>query len=564
MKRALSIILAIFIASFALAQEQKNIIVRFTSEDSEAISAAVDAFEKAGILFTMERTILRNDTPEMKKALTKVQWKNNELTSKIGLIPGVSVVDAEPGNVASIIAKAKAEKWNVNVPSVWRRLLAGTGRTYGGHNYYVSSSGKDSADGLTPETAWRTLDKVNTTALGYADTVRFRCGDVFRGHLEPQSGRPSESVVYMSYGEGVKPILEPSWDASSPEDWVRVGKRLWKCEKPSRLELGNIIFNHGAKGCAKKVDKPEQLNGKDLRFCWVEADKAVYLVSRKNPGKRFSSIELAEKQHVIVEGNGHDIVYDGLSLRYSAAHGIAGGNVSRIVVRNCDISWIGGSTLYYDDEGRGVRYGNGIEFWGNASDILVENCRVWECWDAALTNQSNVVGAVQKNITYRNNEVWNCEYSYEYWQQGDGAHTENIVFENNVCRNAGYGWGHTQRWNPNAGHLMFYDTTAETDGFIISGNTFSKSKNCMIRLFNAWYKSIVMEDNVWKVSPFKVLLRYHGRPTHDLVYKYPDHLDRIHLDSEDEIQSQTVESPLIIRGGHKGRKLFLEKFCSTR
>lgn len=564
MKRALSIILAIFIASFALAQEQKNIIVRFTSEDSEAISAAVDAFEKVGILFTMERTILRNDTPEMKEALTKVQWKNNELTSKIGLIPGVSVVDAEPGNVASIIAKAKAEKWNVNVPSVWRRLLAGTGRTYGGHNYYVSSSGKDSADGLTPETAWRTLDKVNTTALGYADTVRFRCGDVFRGHLEPQSGRPSESVVYMSYGEGVKPILEPSWDASAPEDWVRVGKRLWKCEKPSRLELGNIIFNHGAKGCAKKVDKPEQLNGKDLRFCWVEADKAVYLVSRKNPGKRFSSIELAEKQHVIVEGNGHDIVYDGLSLRYSAAHGIAGGNVSRIVVRNCDISWIGGSTLYYDDEGRGVRYGNGIEFWGNASDILVENCRVWECWDAALTNQSNVVGAVQKNITYRNNEVWNCEYSYEYWQQGDGARTENIVFENNVCRNAGYGWGHKQRWNPNAGHLMFYDTTADTDGFVIRENTFSKSKNCMMRLFNAWYKSIVMEDNVWKVSPFKVLLRYHGRPTHDLVYKYPDHLDRIHLDSEDEIQSQTVESPLIIRGGHKGRKLFLEKFCSTR
>ena len=124
MKRALSIILAIFIASFALAQEQKNIIVRFTSEDSEAISAAVDAFEKVGILFTMERTILRNDTPEMKEALTKVQWKNNELTSRIGLIPGVSVVDAEPGNVASIIAKAKAEKWNVNVPrpsSLWVR-----------------------------------------------------------------------------------------------------------------------------------------------------------------------------------------------------------------------------------------------------------------------------------------------------------------------------------------------------------------------------------------------------------------------------------------------------------
>jgi hypothetical protein len=111
---------------------------------------------------------------------------------------------------------------------------------------------------------------------------------------------------------------------------------------------------------------------------------------------------------------------------------------------------------------------------------------------------------------------------------------------------------------------MFYDTTADTDGFVIRGNTFSKSKNCMVRLFNAWYKSIVMEDNVWKTSPFRVLLRYHGRPTRDLVYKYPDHLDRIHLDSEEEIQSQTVETPLKLRGGCKGRKLFLKKFCSGR
>ena len=560
MNRALSFLLAFCISSVTFAQEQKNIVVRFTSEDPVAVSAAVDAFEKADIPFTMERTILRNDTPQMKEALTKVQWKNNELTGKIGLIPGVSIVDAEPGNIDAIIAKAKAENWKVNVPSVWRKLLAGEERTYGGHNYYVSSSGDDSADGLTPETAWRSLDKVNTTALGYADTVRFRRGDVFRGHLEPQSGRPSEPVVYMSYGEGVKPILEPSWDASSPEDWVKVARKLWKCEKPSRFELGNIILNHGAKGCAKKVDRREQLGSKDLNFCWVEADKAVYMVSRRNPGKRFSSIELAEKQHVIVEGNGHDLVYDGLWLRYGAAHGIAGGNVCNIVVRNCDISWIGGSTLYYDDGGRGVRYGNGIEFWGNASDILVENCRVWECWDAALTNQSNVVGAVQKNITYRGNVIWNSEYSYEYWQQGDGARTENIVFENNVCRDAGYGWGHSQRWNPNAGHLMFYDTTAETDGFYIRNNRFERTKNCGLRLFNAWYPRWVMEGNVW-IIPRNYICRYHGRPTSDLVYKYPDHLDRIHLDDEAEIQSQTVEQPLRIRAGRSGLRLFNEIFC---
>lgn len=174
--------------------------------------------------------------------------------------------------------------------------------------------------------------------------------------------------------------------------------------------------------------------------------------------------------------------------------------------------------------------------------MLVENCRVWECWDAGLTNQSSVPGAVQRNIVFRGNEVWNCEYSYEYWQQGDGAVTENVIFENNVCRDAGKGWGHLQRWIPNAAHLMFYDTTAKTDGFVIRGNRFENTENCGIRLFNAWYASITMEDNVWVV---------------------PDRLDVIHKDSRREIESQTIEKPLVLKGrGALGK--FRKKFGFER
>ena len=543
----------------AVAAKPRQVVIRFISEDPAAISAAVAAFEQADILFTMERPVRREDSPEMKGALAEVQWKNNELVGKIGTIPSVDVVDATPETLPAVIAKAKAEGWKVDIPSAWRKFLRGELQTYGGHNYYVREDGDDSADGLSPETAWQSLDKVNKVILGFADTVRFHRGDVFRGHLEPQSGRPGEPIVYTGFGEGHKPVLEPSWDASSEADWEKVGKRLWKCEKPSRFELGNIIFNHGAKGCARKVDNPDLLHGRDLHFCWVADDKAVYMVSRRNPAKRFHSIELAEKQHIIAEGNAHDVTYDGLWLRYGAAHGIGGASTTRITVRNCDICWIGGSTLYYDDGGRGVRYGNGIEFWGYCSDNLVENCRLWEIWDAALTNQSNVPGAVQKNITWRGNEIWNSEYSYEYWQQGDGCRTENVVFENNVCRDAGYGWGHTQRWNPNAGHLMFYDTTAETDGFYIRGNSFSRTKNCGMRLFNAWYPRITWEDNVWRI-PSNNICRYHGRPTSDLIYKYPDHLDHIHVDDEAEIQSQTVEQPLKIGHGRRAMKQFKEKF----
>jgi len=62
---------------------------------------------------------------------------------------------------------------------------------------------------------------------------------------------------------------------------------------------------------------------------------------------------------------------------------------------------------------------NGIEFWSNARDCLVEGCRLWEIYDAALTNQGNGTNQ-QVNITYRDNVIWNSEYSFEYWNRDPG------------------------------------------------------------------------------------------------------------------------------------------------
>ncbi|NMA46589.1 MAG: hypothetical protein GX945_08510, partial [Lentisphaerae bacterium] len=122
-----------------------------------------------------------------------------------------------------------------------------------------------------------------------------------------------------------------------------------------------------------------------------------------------------------------------------------------ITIRGCDIYYIGGAHQFTRPDGKPVRFGNGIEFWGNAKDNLVENCRLWEIYDAALTNQGRYDTEV--NITYRNNVIWNAEFSFEYWNR---KLTENITFVNNTCVDAGHGWAHAQRPDPNGAHLMFY------------------------------------------------------------------------------------------------------------
>lgn len=380
------------------------------------------------------------------------------------------------------------------------------------------------------------LDEVNAMDVPPGAKVLFRRGGVWRGQLQPRSGRPGFPVTYGAFGEGAKPVIQPSYDKSRESDWTFAADGIWRTVTGAAADIGNIILDHGAKGaCFKRGGKDEL--ARDLDFWCDPQTFEVYLRSDANPASRFASIELAERIHCIDEGQMHDVVYDGLALRYTAAHGIGGANVKRITVRDCDISWIGGGYLYFDNAGRGVRYGNGIEFWANCEDVLVVSNRLWECYDAGLTNQSNEDGAVQRNIVWRGNEVWNCEYSYEYWQQGEGAKTARVIIEDNVFRDAGKGWGHRQRWNPNAAHLMFYDTTAATQGFVVRRNKFLRSENVLFRLFNDWRASMDFEDNEW-VTGGEPICRYHGRPTRDLVYKYPDRLDCMHDDNLSEIESQ--------------------------
>ncbi len=381
------------------------------------------------------------------------------------------------------------------------------------------------------------LDEVNARVFAPGTQVLFKRGGVWRGQLQPRCGIKGHPVVYGAYGEGAKPVIQPSYARNRVRDWKNVGPNLWRTETEAAADIGNVIFNGSTRPvCAFKQNKLDELKN-DLDFWCDPKTFEVTLCSTENPAKRFGEIELCEKIHCIDQGHMHDVVYDGLALRYTAAHGIGGAEVSRVTVRNCDISYVGGGYLYYDYAARGVRYGNGIEFWANCEDILVISNRVWECWDAGLTNQSSQDGAVQKNVVWADNEVWNCEYSYEYWQQGARAKTENVRVERNRFRDAGKGWGHRQRWNPNAAHLMFYDTTAETKGFIVKDNLFLRSEDTLFRLFNDWRRALTLTNNTW-VTGKGSLCRYHGRPTANLVYHYPDRLDRIHDDNLAEIESQ--------------------------
>lgn len=377
--------------------------------------------------------------------------------------------------------------------------------------YYVDANwGDDAADGLTPETAWRSLEKVNAVALRPGDSVRFRRGALWRGQLVPRSGDATGRVTYGAFGEGAKPALLGSVAMNSPSDWACVSGNVWSTTAGSEqaavlsVDVGNIIFDEGLATGVKKWSESDLQEAGDFFY---DADaKQVKLWSNGNPASAHRSIELAMKGHIIDQSGKSHVVYENLSLRYGAAHGIGGSGVCDIVIRDCDLSFIGGGHQHTSADGRPVRYGNGIEFWSDACDCLVEGCRLWEIYDAALTNQGSGTN-VQENIVYRRNVIWNCEYSFEYWNRDDSSRTNNIRFEHNTCVDAGFGWGHRQRPDRNGRHLMFYDNSATTSNMVVRHNIFSNATDSLLRLHGRdWTDALTMDYNCWHQPAGPILL----------------------------------------------------------
>lgn len=263
---------------------------------------------------------------------------------------------------------------------------------------------------------------------------------------------------------------------------------------PIRQDVGIVILNHGEKWGVKKWSLEDVKAPLDY---WYDPEgKRVFLACSANPAATFKSVELALTAHIVNQGGRHDIVYDGLAVRYGAAHGFGGGSTRRITIRNCDVYWIGGGLQYWHKRDKGlpypVRYGNGIEFWGNASGNLVERNRLWQIYDAALTNQGR--GDEEVDIIYRDNVIWRAEYCFEYW---NGKTTANILFEHNTCVDAGYGWAHNQRPDPNGAQLMFYRNPAATTNFVVRNNVFVRSSEVCVRMDNDWRQGLTLSHNLY-------------------------------------------------------------------
>jgi len=112
---------------------------------------------------------------------------------------------------------------------------------------------------------------------------------------------------------------------------------------------------------------------------------------------------------------------------------------------------------------------------------------------------------------WRDNVVWQAEYSFEYWNHDPASRTCNILVEHNTFVDAGYCWSHNQRPNPNGAHLMLYDNPAATTNFVVRNNVFVRTTEHSAAMWNDWRAKdpvvkdgLMMENNLYYIPENKI------------------------------------------------------------
>ena len=358
-------------------------------------------------------------------------------------------------------------------------------------DYYVKNGGNDNASGTSDATAWATIKKVNSFSFKPGDRILFRCGDTWREQLtlSLKSGTASGRITYTSYSNGPKPLILGSKQENSTSDWVNIGTNLWRNSDPSfSINVGNLIFNNEA-SAGIKVTTQNNVNSQG-KFYYNSTNKSIVLYSVSNPATYYTNIECALDRDILNTSGGY-IIVDGLDVRYSARIGIHCQNGSNnIIIRNCDVSWIGGGASGT------VRLGNGIQFWGSCTNILIENNFIENIYDAGITPQYWDKPVNISNFVVRNNIISKCDLaSIEFvWAVPSGS-VKDMFIENNTCVNAGGGWAFSQRNS--------MTSSAGTHIRAADGNTLTYS-NCHIRnnIFSVSKRPASYHQQTWSVKDF--------------------------------------------------------------
>ncbi len=279
--------------------------------------------------------------------------------------------------------------------------------------YYVSSSeGNDENFGLSADSPKKSLMALS----GVPNiTVLLKCGDEFEidGTFRCASG-----AIYATYGTGKRPIVNMYGKLNAEFNKVPDTDNIWVADlstetriftgeaNKDNCNIGHLVINGKTNWKRIPVSSGEILEydfaGKlkeDANESWAVdyANSLLYIYSDTNPNE--AEILYAPNVTAIAMDSVKKTVLKGWEITGTGSNALNITNSVNVKVASCHFSHIGGSVK----QASGTRYGNAVQVWNSAQDIVVERNYADWIYNTCYTNQGSSQSATGKNIVFRYN-----------------------------------------------------------------------------------------------------------------------------------------------------------------
>ena len=271
--------------------------------------------------------------------------------------------------------------------------------------YVDATKGLDTNDGLTEDTAWKTMDKVKSFSYSIGDAVLFKRGEIFHGelsYLKNFYGEIGNHNILGAYGSGNQPILTSLKEQLLT--WTLEGGNIYTTPVPISP---NRVLQNGSE--ILEAYSVSHIDGTQYKWYYDQELDLLYVHFDGNPDDSTISYSNDNSTIKLTSGNNFITIQD-LNIQSGYSHALYIYQTNNIKVKNCTIG-------KYSCDGITVTGGIGTK--------------------------------TVKHVTIEDNII-DSEFTFDYSNAPSTilGHREGIVFyasvhDTNITNNFIKNWGHT-------------------------------------------------------------------------------------------------------------------------
>ena len=313
-------------------------------------------------------------------------------------------------------------------------------------NYYLSNGGNDDADGHTPETAWKTFEKLQSVTFGPGDRIYLDATSTWSGvQFRPEgSGTPGNPIIMTKYNDGgdssKRPVLNGDGTVADLNAHSYLAFDAWRKFYPSgTIELFNVeqweIRGIEVTNYTKEMQKGATgRNGIAVIFDYFET-QGLETLPTSNAEKEKAFYRAGKLQHVVIEDcYVHDVVgYHPVNGAKGAGGKMSGGinaygpyddlQINNNIVMYCDVEGIRNDVLAWMGDTR-------TQF-----PAYMENVSISNNYIAGVPGDGVVISSANKPVL-ENNYLTDAGYSY-YATSNSGNVSGSVTWNTEIlssCR----------------------------------------------------------------------------------------------------------------------------------